>query len=143
METARTTLSNNLLRIRLDLDLNQVEAAERIGVTQTTYSRWENGLNQPKFEDLDRISAGLKVSIAQLYDDGSLPRQELNLYETFERLGSFLNIDVSRGSESSNVPRHISQGLSKVSNFTAIESALNATLKAENKSIDKSKKDVG
>lgn len=143
MKPTRDTFSENLFKARKALNIKQDEAASIIGVARTTYSRWETGLNQPRFEDLDKICLALKTTPGELFDDGSLPKQELTLYETFERLGNFLNFDVKSAKAASNVPEHIRNSLTKVTNFTAIESALNATLKAEGKSIDKSKKDVG
>ena len=46
--------------------LTQAEAAERLGVSQPAYARWESGAREPSNENLRAVSALFNVSLDQL-----------------------------------------------------------------------------
>lgn len=49
-------LKDNLKKARLNAGLTQKEVAERLGVAQQQYARWEQGQRNPKIEVLDRLA---------------------------------------------------------------------------------------
>ena len=57
---------------RRDIGLSQVALAKKIGVSGTSVSKWESGLNQPKGRYLNDLAAALGVSVDWLLTgDGS------------------------------------------------------------------------
>ncbi len=42
-------LKDNIKKARLDAGLTQLEVAEKLGVAQAQYARWENGGRNPPF----------------------------------------------------------------------------------------------
>lgn len=52
--------------LRKELNLNQSELAERIGVTNKAISRWETGRGYPDIETLPKLSEILNISIPEL-----------------------------------------------------------------------------
>lgn len=48
-------IAERLRRLRLDNDLTQAEVAQRIGVTQQTYSRYESGAAKPDSDVIVRL----------------------------------------------------------------------------------------
>lgn len=59
-------LSDSIKEIRKKHYLNQTAFANRIGVTQSAVSQWENGLTSPNSEQLRSISASFGVSVDDL-----------------------------------------------------------------------------
>lgn len=65
--TAHTPmLGNRLYHLRKDKEYSQEYMAERLGVTQSTYSRWEAGEVMPKLDMLKRVAEMLEVPEQQL-----------------------------------------------------------------------------
>lgn len=52
----RTRLGRELKWLRSTLGYNQSEMAERLGVAQSTYSKWENGKLVPSIHDLVNLA---------------------------------------------------------------------------------------
>ena len=59
-------LSDSIKDIRRKNYLNQTAFANRIGVTQSAVSQWENGLTRPNSEQLQAISQAFGISIDDL-----------------------------------------------------------------------------
>lgn len=51
---------------RIKIGLKQAEVAKAVGITQATYSRMENGVTQPPYETLKKLSEVLGVNINRL-----------------------------------------------------------------------------
>lgn len=51
----------NLRQLRVDRGVTQVEMADRLGITQATYSRIEAGKSTPDLPALENIAAALEV----------------------------------------------------------------------------------
>lgn len=67
-------LSDSIKDIRRKNYLNQTAFANRIGVTQSAVSQWENGLTRPNSEQLQAISQAFGISIDDLLvGDGQEP----------------------------------------------------------------------
>lgn len=79
-------LKDNIKKARLDAGLTQLEVAEKLGVAQAQYARWESGGRNPKDETVEKLAEILNTSFEILKgrDDGLeeiisfLKKQELN-----------------------------------------------------------------
>lgn len=60
---------DRLKTARINANMTQREVAERIGISQTSYSFLESGLREPSMLHLRRIAALLNVSIDWLCDN--------------------------------------------------------------------------
>ena len=49
-------LKDNLKKERLKNGLTQAQVAERLGVSQAQYARWENGGRNPKYETIQKLA---------------------------------------------------------------------------------------
>ena len=56
----------NLKLLRQQKNLTQSDVANQIGITQTTYSRYESGARQPDIETLTRLANFYDVSVDQI-----------------------------------------------------------------------------
>lgn len=59
-------LKDNIKKARLDAGLTQLEVAEKLGVAQAQYARWENGGRNPKDETVEKLSEIFGVSFDYL-----------------------------------------------------------------------------
>ena len=76
-------LGNNLTTARNNLGLSQAEAAERIGISQGTYSGYETGTRRIKLNMIKRIAEAYGVTVDWLIGTEDLikaiPRPDLTL----------------------------------------------------------------
>ena len=65
-------LKDNIKKARLDAGLTQLEVAEKLGVAQAQYARWENGGRNPKDDTVEKLAEILNTSFEILKgrDDG-------------------------------------------------------------------------
>ena len=65
-------LKDNIKKARLDAGLTQKEVAEKLGVAQAQYARWENGGRNPKDETVEKLAEifGTSFEILKGRDDG-------------------------------------------------------------------------
>ena len=65
-------LKDNIKKARLNAGLTQLEVAERLGVAQAQYARWENGGRNPKDETIEKLADifGTSFEILKGRDDG-------------------------------------------------------------------------
>ena len=49
-------LKDNLKKVRLNNGLTQAQVAERLGVSQAQYARWESGGRNPKYETIKKLA---------------------------------------------------------------------------------------
>ena len=54
---------------RTKAKVTQKELAKRLNISESTLSKWENGTNSPKSDDLIRISDQLGISLKELIDE--------------------------------------------------------------------------
>lgn len=59
----------NLKKIRIEKKLTQQQVAEMAGITQSTYSRLENGVGVPTPETCKKIAAVLGFDWWELFED--------------------------------------------------------------------------
>ena len=65
-------LKDNIKKARLNAGLTQLEVAEKLGVAQAQYARWENGGRNPKDETIEKLADifGTSFEILKGRDDG-------------------------------------------------------------------------
>ena len=65
-------LKDNIKKARLNVGLTQSEVAEKLGVAQAQYARWENGGRNPKDETVEKLVEifGTSFEILKGRDDG-------------------------------------------------------------------------
>ena len=65
-------LKDNIKKARLDAGLTQLEVAEKLGVAQAQYARWENGGRNPRNDTVEKLAEILNTSFEILKgrDDG-------------------------------------------------------------------------
>ncbi len=65
-------LKDNIKKARLYVGLTQSEVAEKLGVAQAQYARWENGGRNPKDETVEKLAEifGTSFEILKGRDDG-------------------------------------------------------------------------
>ena len=59
-------LKDNIKKARLDAGLTQLEVAEKLGVAQAQYARWENGGRNPKDETVEELAEIYRVTFDKL-----------------------------------------------------------------------------
>ena len=65
-------LKENIKKARLDSGLTQLEVAEKLGVAQAQYARWENGGRNPKDETVEKLAEifGTSFDVLKGREDG-------------------------------------------------------------------------
>lgn len=79
--------SDKLRYLREHQEYTQVDVAQKLGIGQTTYNRYERGLYEPNYETLKRIANFFQVSIDYLLDNDEVLLSDA---ETVVDLGHFL-----------------------------------------------------
>lgn len=59
-------VKDNIKKSRLDAGLTQIEVAEKLGVAQAQYARWENGGRNPKDETVKKLAEIFGVTFDKL-----------------------------------------------------------------------------
>lgn len=81
-------IGKTIARLRKNLDLTQIEFAEKIGIRQTSLSQIESGKKRPNSTTLNSICMALKISEIQLYllsfDESDVPEEKRYLYKELE-----------------------------------------------------------
>lgn len=61
---------NQFKKARLLAGMDQKELAQKLGVTNVTVSKWENGEMLPKAKRLKEVAAVLNTTIGELLNEG-------------------------------------------------------------------------
>ena len=62
MDKPKYELGNRIKRLRKELGISQKELAERIGVSNSRVSNWEQGINRPDADILSNLCSALQTS---------------------------------------------------------------------------------
>ena len=79
--------SDKLRYLREHQEYTQVDVAQKLGIGQTTYNRYERGLYEPSYETLKKIANFFQVSIDYLLDNDEVLLSDA---DTVVDLGHFL-----------------------------------------------------
>ena len=72
MASLRRQFGNRIKSIRKERGLTQEAFAELVGISVDFLSLIERGINAPSFEVLEKLSAGLKMPVRDLFDFGPM-----------------------------------------------------------------------
>ncbi len=70
-KSAKALFAENLNRLLRRCEMNGVELAKALGVSQQNVSQWRNGVHGPDIETLGEIAQILKVPVSALFLDHS------------------------------------------------------------------------
>lgn len=62
MDKPKYELGSRIKRLRKELGISQKELAERIGVSNSRVSNWEQGINRPDADILSKLCSALQTS---------------------------------------------------------------------------------
>lgn len=80
--------SERLKKLRKQVQLTQVEVAEKLGISQPAYASWERGVKKPTQENLVKIAQVLNVSVDYLVGNSEDKSDELDNIELLFRMNS-------------------------------------------------------
>jgi len=90
------SFSNRLKFLRKENDLYQKELAEKIGVSRTTITQYENGAREPNYETLKKLANFFEVSIDYLLGNTnqrrSAVKREAAFFEDKKLLEAYENL---------------------------------------------------
>lgn len=125
------SIGERILKLRKDLNLNQKELADKVGITEASLSRYENNLREPKAEIIAKISEVLGCSTDYLLGrtDNKNECIESNLYEnnaisTYGEIGeTFINrlIEEDIITKNDPIPKYAFEKALKYGTDAAIE----------------------
>lgn len=74
MDLIRIIFAKNLLDLRTGLGVSQAYIAQKIGVSTTTYTRWETSSNWPDTASIEKLAEFFNVRSSRLFFDPELDR---------------------------------------------------------------------
>lgn len=75
---------NEILRkLRLKNNLSQKELAQKLNISLSTYSKYEQGLNNPTYENLFKISNFFKLSVGSFLKENIEDEKEIMYFENY------------------------------------------------------------
>lgn len=80
--------SERLKKLRKQVQLTQVDVAEKLGISQPAYASWERGVKKPTQENLVKIAQILNVSVDYLLGNSEKKDDELDNIELLFRMNS-------------------------------------------------------
>ncbi len=69
MSNIKETVRSNLVKLRKERKLTQMELAERIGYSDKAISRWETGEVNPDIETLDKLATLYEIDISVFFTE--------------------------------------------------------------------------
>lgn len=80
--------SERLKTLRKQVQLTQVDVAEKLGISQPAYASWERGIKKPTQENLVKIAQILNVSVDYLVGNSDYTVDKLDNIELLFRMNS-------------------------------------------------------
>ena len=74
-------IGNFLGKKRKELNLTQAQLAEKLGVSNKTVSKWENGKCMPDYGIIQPLCAELGISVSELMDGEEQPQDSIRAYD--------------------------------------------------------------
>lgn len=69
--------SQKLKELRLKANLTQKQIADKLGISQQAYARWETGNHKPTLDTLEKLSHFFNVPIEELISDKPLSIEKI------------------------------------------------------------------
>ncbi len=77
----QVAIGNFIGKKRKELNLTQAQLAEKLGVSNKTVSKWENGKCMPDYGIIQPLCAELGISISELMDGEEQPQDSIRAYD--------------------------------------------------------------
>lgn len=74
-------IGNFIGKKRKELNLTQAQLAEKLGVSNKTVSKWENGKCMPDYGIIQPLCAELGISVSELMDGEEQPQDSIRAYD--------------------------------------------------------------
>ncbi len=74
-------IGNFIEKKRKEQNLTQAQLAEKLGVSNKTVSKWENGKCMPDYGVIQPLCAELKVTVSELMDGEEQPEDSIRAYD--------------------------------------------------------------
>lgn len=74
-------IGNFIVKKRKELNLTQAQLAEKLGVSNKTVSKWENGKCMPDYGIIQPLCAELGISVSELMDGEEQPQDSIRAYD--------------------------------------------------------------
>ena len=85
---------SRLAQARHELGITQTDIAQRLGVAQATYMRYEIGTQKPRdVKTLEKISQILRIDIDEIFDNLDMARPQINLKTSFTEIPLIENVE--------------------------------------------------
>ena len=76
MSNLRETVSQNLVRLRKENNLTQIELSQKINFSDKAVSRWEKGEVLPDIETIEKLSEVFGVPMSAILEGQDTPKQK-------------------------------------------------------------------
>lgn len=77
----QVAIGNFIGKKRKELNLTQAQLAEKLGVSNKTVSKWENGKCMPDYGIIQPLCAELGISVSELMDGEEQPQDSIRAYD--------------------------------------------------------------
>ena len=77
----QVAIGNFIGKKRKELNLTQAQLAEKLGVSNKTVSKWENGKCMPDYSIIQPLCAELGISVSELMDGEEQPQDSIRAYD--------------------------------------------------------------
>ena len=77
----QTTIGSYIAKKRREKNLTQEQLAEKIGVSNKTISKWENGKCMPDYSIIEQLCRELSVTISELMDGEDATEDSVRVYD--------------------------------------------------------------
>ena len=77
----QVAIGNFIGKKRKELNLTQAQLAEKLGVSNKTVSKWENGKCMPDYGIIQPLCAELGISVSELMDGEKQPQDSIRAYD--------------------------------------------------------------
>ena len=77
----QTAIGNFIERKRKEQNLTQAQLAEKLGVSNKTVSKWENGKCMPDYGVIQPLCTELKVTVSELMDGEEQAQDSIRAYD--------------------------------------------------------------
>lgn len=77
----QVAIGNFIGKKRKELNLTQAQLAEKLGVSNKTVSKWENGKCMPDYGIIQPLCAELGIGVSELMDGEEQPQDSIRAYD--------------------------------------------------------------
>ena len=91
----QTAIGNYIAKKRREKNLTQEQLAEKLGVSNKTISKWENGKCMPDYSIIEQLCKELSVTLPELMDGEDAAEDSVRVYDDEQILGLLMGLAVA------------------------------------------------